>query len=345
MYDIQMIGSSGMAFTKMATLTGTTGQYFLSMTWTPTAAQRGPNVVCARAIDSTYLSSDLYCFTLLAGITAPAVVPNTQSPTGALSSALLTSASGIITWSFKFDQTILRPSKPRHITFYTSTGTVLFQIDVSVFPTVYYNNDSLSFETTNTFASGSYYITLGYGIGVGPLYCKPESDAELSTTFWTFTVSTATTSALATTTVIAPSPSAGTAVITGLSSTASPILPVGNTVTTTTTTITATTPSTAGTGTTVSGTTVSGIPTTASVSGATPATNTGITTVGTTATIGTTVTTTSTRFTPYKTTTSVANENNPCTRESFILVNAIIMGGGLVLHVISVFTILYFLTN
>jgi len=350
MYDIQMIGSSGMAFAKMAVLTGTTNQYYTSLTWTPTAAQRGPNVVCARAIDSTYLSSDLYCFTLLAGITAPAVVLNSQSPSGALSTALLTSSSGIITWSVKFDQSILRPTKPRYVYIYTSTGTELFRLDVSVFPTVYYNNDILSFETTDAFAPGSYYITLGYGIGTGTLYCKPESDAELSSTFWTFTVSLATTTIATTTTALAAAPTAGTATITGLSSTASPILPVGMTVTTATTTTSANSASTAaGTGTTISGVTitasiVSGVTTTSStVSGAT--TNFGTNTIGTTNTAITTVTITTTRFTPYTTTSNKANESNPCSRESFMIVNAIVIGGGLVIHVVSVFTILYCLTK
>ena len=335
MYDLQMIGSSGMIFSAMSRVSGTTDQYTVTLTWTPTAAHRGPNVVCARAIDSTYLSSDLYCFTLLAGILAPSVLPSTISPKGVLSAATLAGTNGMITWSVKFDQAILRPKKNRYITIYKSDGTQLFQLDVSIFPTVNYQNDTITFETTNSFDAGSYYITLGYGVGVGALYCNAESDSMTSNTFWTFTVQAGTTTTTATT-AQATTPNLSGVVVTGASSTASPILPVGVTTTTTQSTTTANTASTSSASSTTTISNAAGS-TTTSISSSL---SSGSTTV--TASTTSTGSTTTISITPYRTISKSNQTFTQCSKESFILMNAIMLGAGAIVNVGSLCAMFYF---
>lgn len=177
-----MLGSYGMFFSQMAAVAGTTDKYSVTLNWTPTDAQFGPNLVCARAVDSTYLSSDFYCFTLLAGFESPSVVAGSGSPSGALSDATLAGNNGRITWTVQFNMVVSRPTKSRYIIFYHSNGIEAFRIDVSDAANAVYNADWVSFETDNAF-SGSYYIVVGYGVGVLPVYCNPESDAENS---WNF---------------------------------------------------------------------------------------------------------------------------------------------------------------
>jgi hypothetical protein len=189
--------------------------------------------MCAKAIDSTCLSSDLHCFTLIAGVYPPALVAGTGSPTGLLTGATLAGTNGVITWTVSFNKVVIRPLKASYIKLYYSNGTLLFKMDASVFPTVTYSGAILKFQTTNTFDPGSYYILFDYGAGLGSEYCKPESDAVTSPTFWPFSIAITTTTKLATAT--APTTKAGATLgLSGLSSTAYPIMPVGWTSTSTT---------------------------------------------------------------------------------------------------------------
>lgn len=90
-------------------------------------------MVCARAVDSTYLSSDLYCFTFLAGFKSLTVVIGSGSSSGALSAAILsgTNRNGRITRNYKFNMNITRPTESCYIVFYHSDDTKAFRIDVS----------------------------------------------------------------------------------------------------------------------------------------------------------------------------------------------------------------------
>lgn len=63
------------------------GIWTMTLTWTPTAIQYGPQGFCAGAIDNKNLQSDPWCITYLVGYTspnliAPTVVQGTASPIG-----------------------------------------------------------------------------------------------------------------------------------------------------------------------------------------------------------------------------------------------------------------------
>ena len=198
---IQVIGPTGTSQSTVASYNGISGQYYVTMYWTPVASQVGPNVICSTAIDNTYLNSAVTCFTLLAGIDPPALLNQTGTPSGLLSAATLAGNNGVITWSVQFNMNVTRPTLSTYISLYSSNGTLIFQMDASVFPTITYYGDTLSFQTGNSFSSGTYYWTFGYGVGLGDQYCLPQSEAVTYSSFWTFTVASTTTTTLATATV------------------------------------------------------------------------------------------------------------------------------------------------
>ncbi len=327
MYDIQVIGPTGTSQSAVSKLSGTTDQYEVTMSWTPIASQYGPNLICAKAIDSTYLSSDNHCFTVLAGIIPPSLVSGTGSPSGLLSSSTLAGNITVITWSIQFTKTALRPIKSAYIYFYHINGTLLFQMDASVFTNIItYSGTTLTFETGNNFAAGSYYILFGYGVGLGSEYCQAESDAVKDSTFWTFSVSDTTTTTLSN--AVAPTTLFGSTLpINGLSSTAAAILPFGVTTTKSTT----------------AGVILTGFSTSS-------VTTTTITTTTTTTTVTTsTITTTTTVTTTTNVTSSITTTSNPldeCNLDNFIILYSCIWLGGMILHMASLSALfLLFLTS
>jgi hypothetical protein len=263
------------------------------------------------------MNSPTYCFTLLAGVT-PVSITGGGSPSGALSATTLAGNNGIITWTATLSMPSARPTNEALISLYFSNGTLVFQMDASIFPTVTYSGTTLSFETGNAFAPGSYYWNFGYGVAIGTLYCLPQSDAITSKTFWTFSVSATATTTLAAATKPASIGSSGA------SSTAAPILPVGVTTTTTTTATTTTA---------VAGATV------ATIAGAITTTITTTTKLTTSTTSTTTVTTTSLRTTTttksLTTTTTIANSTNPCDFTTFIIVCTGVWVSGTIIHMIA----------
>jgi hypothetical protein len=280
----------------------------------------GPNVICSTATDNTYMNSPTYCFTLLAGVT-PVSITGGGSPSGALSATIIAGNNGIITWTATLSMPSARPTKEAMISLYFSNGTLVFEIDASVFPTVTYSGTTLSFETGNSFAPGDYYWNFGYGVAIGTLYCLPQSDAITSTTFWTFSVSATATTTLAAATVPA---SIGAS---GASSTAAPILPVGVTTTTTTTT------------TTVAGNTVAMVAGAVTTTTTTTTTSTTSTTSTTTTTVTTTTLSTTTTTKSFTTATIFANSTNPCDFTTFIIVCSGVWVSGTIIHMIALISI------
>jgi hypothetical protein len=276
----------------------------------------GPNVICSTATDNTYMNSPTYCFTLLAGVT-PVSITGGGSPSGALSATIIAGNNGIITWTATLSMPSARPTKEAMISLYFSNGTLVFEIDASVFPTVTYSGTTLSFETGNSFAPGDYYWNFGYGVAIGTLYCLPQSDAITSTTFWTFSVS----ATLAAATVPA---SIGAS---GASSTAAPILPVGVTTTTTTTT------------TTVAGNIVAMVAGAVTTTTTTTTKSTTSTTSTTTTTVTTTTLSTTTTTKSFKTATIIASSTNPCDFTTFIIVCSGVWVSGTIIHMIALISI------
>jgi hypothetical protein len=165
---------------------GTNNEWFLNFTWVPEATTQTQNLVCFKASDDAYLESEQYCFTLLAGVSAPGFF-NTSAvtPSGILPRETL--LNGTIYWSIDFDQPIMKPRNPANITIYNSNGTAIWELDVTSNETVVeYDNYTLRFQTNSSYAPDIYYITFDRAVALSRLYCHAESEACYNDTFWVF---------------------------------------------------------------------------------------------------------------------------------------------------------------
>ena len=271
-----VVGPQGTGSTTAVQISGISpAVYYTYLTWTPSTSQYGPNVVCAALTDSSCLNSANHCFTVLGGVPIPTLVNNTCTPSGGINSTTLMGNLGILTWSVDFNSVVIQPQYSAYINYFYSNGSLMFKIDVSSFPSVSFNNlttySTLTWQTGNNFPDGGYYITFDYGVGLGPLFCLPQSDAVTDPGFCSFFVRTNDTTTTTTTTQTQTQPttiSGQTLPLTNagqtLSSTGAPILPVGVTTTTTLTSATVITGSSAnGTG----STTANGLPGTTTIFG------------------------------------------------------------------------------
>ena len=241
MSALQIVGPTGTSVGTTTLIAGTSpSQYYVNVTWTPSATQIGPNVICATATDTSCLNSENHCYTVLAGVPIPALVSGTCTPTGFLNKTTIAGVNGVITWSVQFNEPVLQPIQTTYISYYYGNGTLLFQIDASTFPTVTYDNYTLTWTTGNSFVDGPYYILFDYGMGLGPQYCLPQSDAITDPTFCAFVVNTNITAVTTTKASTATAPvtvSGQTLPLNGISSTGSSILPLGVNTTTSTSTL------------------------------------------------------------------------------------------------------------
>ena len=76
---IQVLGPSVTLSTATVAVAGSTTQSSTNLTWTPKLSQYGPNLLCGIATDNTYLISNLNCYTILAGVTVPYIIPGSRS--------------------------------------------------------------------------------------------------------------------------------------------------------------------------------------------------------------------------------------------------------------------------
>ena len=243
------VGPRGTGSSTPVLISGTSpAQYYTYLTWTPSASQYGPNIVCAAMTDSSCLNSANHCYTVLGGVPIPMLVNDTCTPSGGINSTTLMGNRGILTWSVNFNSVVMQPQYSAYIRYYYSNGTQMFKIDISSFPSVTFTNlttySKLSWQTGNNFRDGGYYILFDYGVGLGPDFCLPQSEAVTDPNFCYFYVRTNDTTTTTTTTLTQTQPTtqAGqTLALGGQSSTAYAILPVGVTTTTSTTTTTLTT--------------------------------------------------------------------------------------------------------
>ncbi|XP_048727710.2 uncharacterized protein LOC125645867 [Ostrea edulis] len=175
--------------------------YYVMLTWTPTNSQQGSYIICFMAEDNLGLTTDSRCITLnvVSTSTLPTVVAGSQSPSGSISD---TSHR----WTVQYSNYFVRPTTSAFIKIYESSGMLVETIDVTSSAAVYPQSTSdrqLVFTTTYNYQRGhSYYIQFDEGVANRELGCRVKSPAITSTTFWTFTISSATTSTTVTTPTI-----------------------------------------------------------------------------------------------------------------------------------------------
>lgn len=180
--SITVIGLVGSRVSNLTVMPGQSRQKYVDLTWQPTSNQEGPNVVCAVATDSSFLTS-FNCYTIIAGKTQ-APKPLQIGPLG-----LVLVSNQKISWSINFDQPIERPENPAFINFYNSKNQLVYRIDTSSSPEVSFINYTLRFETNHRFENDSHHVLFDYGIVRGTSYCKISSEPVKNSSVWNFEAS------------------------------------------------------------------------------------------------------------------------------------------------------------
>jgi hypothetical protein len=150
--------------------------------------------VCAALTDSNCMNSPNHGYTVLGGIPIPMLVNETCTPSVGINSTTLMGNLGLLTWTVNFNPVVMKPQYSAYIRYFYANGTQMFKIDVSSFPSVTFTNlttySKLSWETSNNFPDGGYYVLFDYGVGLGPDFCLPQSEAVSDKSFCSLFVRT-----------------------------------------------------------------------------------------------------------------------------------------------------------
>jgi hypothetical protein len=76
--SIQVLGVSGLNVSSLAQFSSTTNQWYVSLAWIPTSTQKGPNILCATATDSTYQIT-IHCYTIVVSDTSQVITTQTMA--------------------------------------------------------------------------------------------------------------------------------------------------------------------------------------------------------------------------------------------------------------------------
>ncbi|CAF0878435.1 unnamed protein product [Adineta steineri] len=236
---IDLVTSSPIGMQHSAISNPSPGLWIMTLTWTPSSDQLGPQGFCAGAIDNSSLQSAPWCITYLVGYESPDLIRPTLVQGSA--SPIATSAVG-------------RPTRNgTNICFHldTTNATVLCY-DAGYSPNVIYTGYTIVIVTDITWTPGqSYYVTMDDGFASGSVFCHAESAAITDKTFWRFDIWNPAHSSTTTTTTTPPTTHTVTSLGTTTTSintacTTSGIVVTTTNASTTTTTVTTTPPTTGG---------------------------------------------------------------------------------------------------
>ncbi|CAF3808683.1 unnamed protein product [Rotaria sordida] len=260
-----LVSERVVAQTSVALVSGTTNQYYITLSWIPVTDQYGPQVFCAAAIDQRQLTGSQYCFTFVVGYRSPEL--NTPITVQGSASPLGTVFSNHSTFSITATAGVNRPNRNgTYIKIYLlSNNTLVWQVDCGWSPLVIYTGTTVIFTVPNpSWTEGeTYYILFDSGAVSGNVFCGPESAPIISNAYWRFNIWQ--TSRSSTTTTTTTPPTTHTLTTRPLSTTTpQPNLTTTGIVITTTTVIT-TTVTTVTTSTTTTSTTATTTPTTTTI--------------------------------------------------------------------------------
>ena len=138
---------------------------YLNRVATFTASKSGQYVICGYSEDETNITSRLYCYTMVIGISKPSVVPSSLSPIGLV---YVNASMPPLNFTCKFTLIVKKP--PTNNTAFirlidASNNATVMALDYSMKAYIQVNNDTLVFN----FGPGviqpnkTYYITLDAG--------------------------------------------------------------------------------------------------------------------------------------------------------------------------------------
>ncbi|CAF4849818.1 unnamed protein product [Rotaria sp. Silwood1] len=177
--------------TAIARVSGTTNQWYITLTWTPTTDQRGPQVFCAAPIDQKELTGSQHCVNFVVGylppnLITPRLVQGSASPLG-------TVFANHSLFSIQATGDVYRPSRNgTYIQIFNKANPSCaeWEVDCGYSSDCIYSGQTVLFYVRNAnWAYGAnYYILFSSGAASGNIFCNPESDPITDTSFWNFNI-------------------------------------------------------------------------------------------------------------------------------------------------------------
>ena len=136
----------------------------MTLTWTPTSDQIGPQGFCAGAIDNRNMQSDAWCITFLVGFESPdliriTAVQGSASPVGTI-------FANHSSFSIQANRNVNRPTRNgTYIRFIDASNDIIVQqFDAGWQSNVVYTGKTIIIVTNYTWSYGAnYYITFDSG--------------------------------------------------------------------------------------------------------------------------------------------------------------------------------------
>lgn len=118
-------------------------------------------MICASAIDTLNVTSDLYCYTVTIGITEPNILNTSYSPNGIVD----IDVNKNVTFSCSFDKNVKKNTYSKLISLIEETSnTTLETLDVLDETKVFLKNNTLTFRFQTTYQPyGKYVIKFDKG--------------------------------------------------------------------------------------------------------------------------------------------------------------------------------------
>ncbi|CAF1676988.1 unnamed protein product, partial [Adineta ricciae] len=186
---VDLVTSSPYGMTHSAINNPSTNLWTMVLTWTPAAAQTGPQGFCAGAIDNSSLQSDPWCITYLVGydspdLIRPTLVQGSASPVG-------TVFSNQTLFSIEASSTVGRPTRNgTDVCFHDAdTNVSVVCYDAGYASNLVYTGDTIVIVAIYSWIPGkTYYVTMDSGFASGNVFCHAESAPVTDPTYWRFNI-------------------------------------------------------------------------------------------------------------------------------------------------------------
>ncbi|CAF1532080.1 unnamed protein product [Adineta ricciae] len=206
---VDFVTSSPIGMTHSAISHPSAYTWIMTLTWTPIAAQAGPQTFCAAAIDNSSLQSDPWCITYLVNyespeLIRPKVVQGSASPIGTVFSnqsmfsiqgssflSMCTSRHLLFCFNHTANSLVGRPTRNGTNICFREAATNVSAVcyDAGYASNVVYTGYTIVITTNYTWSKGSfYYITMDSGFASGSEFCHAESAPISDPTYWTFNI-------------------------------------------------------------------------------------------------------------------------------------------------------------
>ncbi|CAF3830574.1 unnamed protein product [Rotaria sp. Silwood1] len=177
--------------TTIAPVSGTSNQWYITLTWTPTTDQIGPQVFCAAPIDQKNLTGSQHCINFVVGYLAPNLV--TPILVQGSASPLGTVFANQSLFSIQATSNVYRPSRNgTYIQIFNKANplTPEWQVDCGYSPDCIYTGNTVLFyvQNANWTPGAYYYILFSSGAASGNIFCSPESDPIIDPNYWNFNI-------------------------------------------------------------------------------------------------------------------------------------------------------------